>query len=118
MGEWLGWRLWDMVLSQDRQLGYDRLLAWLRAGGVLADGILGLTGEGGAVDDLEGLLREIDRLKGCRRGSRSVAKRSKSIWRSSVTKRRSIILRIWRSLRPGLGPGRLSRFIACRPRIL
>jgi hypothetical protein len=53
-----------MVLSQDRQLGYDRLLAWLRAGGVLADGILGLAGEGGAVDDLDDLLREIDRLKG------------------------------------------------------
>jgi hypothetical protein len=53
-----------MVLSQDRQLGYDRWLAWLRAGGVLADGILGLAGEAGAVDDLDGLLREIDRLKG------------------------------------------------------
>jgi Fic family protein len=53
-----------MVLSQNRQLGYDRLLAWLRAGGVLADGILGLAGEGGAVDDLDDLLREIDRLKG------------------------------------------------------
>ncbi len=64
MGKWLGWRLQNMVLSQNRQLGDDRLLAWLRAGGVLADGILGLAGEEGAVDDLDGLLRAIDRLKG------------------------------------------------------
>ena len=53
-----------MVVIQDRVLGYDRLLDWLRAGGVLADGILGLASEGGVLDDLDDLLREIDRLKG------------------------------------------------------
>ncbi len=52
-----------MVLSQARELGYDRLLNWLRAGGNLVDGIWALLG-GDSVADLAQLLGEIDRLRG------------------------------------------------------
>ena len=45
-------------------VGYGRLLDWLRSGGVLVDGIEGLVRGERAVGDLDGLLVEIDRLKG------------------------------------------------------